>query len=251
MSGTFINQYQRLRARRLAESTREFLARGKSVERCERCQLAVYACICPWCPILHSRCEFVLLMHRDEVFKPTNTGRLLADVLPRQTHVYCWSRTDADAELLALLADPQRLCLVVFPVEAAEVAANRRQLVTALPDDSRIPTFILLDGTWKQSGRMFHLSRWLDGVPCVQLPEVDAATYAVRKSHQDHYVSTAEAAALCLRLARESAAAQGLMDYFQVFNQHYLATRGCYNPVTGEAHERLAVLRSEAVLSAS
>ena len=250
MSDTFINQYQRLRARRLAESTREFLARGKSVQRCEQCQLAVYACICPWCPPLRSRCEFVLLMHRDEVFKPTNTGRLLADVLPRQTHVFCWSRTQADAELLALLADPQRLCLVVYPVEAAEVAANRRQLVSCLPDDGRIPTFILLDGTWKQSGRMFHLSRWLDAVPCVQLPDVELATYAVRKSHQDHYVATAEAAALCLRLAQETETAQGLMDYFQVFNQHYLATRGCYNPIPGEAHQRLALWRTQAGLSA-
>lgn len=240
MGDTFINQYHRLRAARLAESTREFLARGKSVVRCERCQLADYACICPWCPVLESHCEFVLLMHRNEVFKPTNTGRLIADVLPEKTHVFCWSRTEPDENLLALLADPQRRCLIVFPADAAEAGSKPRELVTQLPDDNKTTTFILLDGTWKQSGRMFHLSRWLDDIPCVALSDALVRGYAVRKSHQDHYLSTAEAASLCLEMAGEVQNAALMQDYFQLFNQHYLATRGCYAPQINELHERLA-----------
>jgi DTW domain-containing protein len=63
-----MNQYQLLRQRCRAESTREFLARGKSVIRCELCQLASYACICAWQPQLPLNSEFLLLMHSDEVF---------------------------------------------------------------------------------------------------------------------------------------------------------------------------------------
>jgi DTW domain-containing protein YfiP len=240
MVSEFSNQYLRLRTQRLAESTREFLARGKSVVRCEYCQLAVFACICPWRPELTARCEFVLLMHRDEVFKPTNTGRLIADVLPRQTHVFCWSRTEPAQELVGLLSDPLRRCVIVFPVDANEAGSRSRTLVTELKHgDERLVTFILLDGTWKQSGRMFHLSRWLEAIPCVMLPGSLVRGYAVRKSHHEHYLSTAEAAGLCLEMVDESCAANALQDYFELFNQHYLATRGAYVPLVGAVHERM------------
>ncbi|WP_062066261.1 tRNA-uridine aminocarboxypropyltransferase [Cellvibrio sp. OA-2007] len=239
MVGEYSNQYLQLRAQRLALSTREFLARGKSVVRCEACQLAVFACLCPWRPELAARSEFVLLMHTDEVFKPTNTGRLIADILPRQTHAFCWSRTQPAPELLALLSDPQRRCLIVFPVDASDASAKPRQLIAELPDDGKINTFVVLDGTWKQSGRMFHLSRWLENIPCVILPEALVRGYAVRKSHQEHYLSTAEAASLCLEMAGEPRIANALQDYFQLFNVHYLATRGAVAPVVGELHKRM------------
>lgn len=237
------NQYLHLRAQRLAESTREFLARGKSVARCESCQLARFACICSWRPSLSANCEFVLLMHRDEVFKPTNSGRLIADVLPAQTHVFCWSRTEPAAALLDLLRDELRRCVLVFPSEAANAVEKPRALITSLPEDGRLTTFILLDGTWKQSGRMFHLSRWLDTVPCVQLPDALVRGYAVRKSHQEHYLSTAEAAGLCLQMANQQHAADALLDYFQLFNMHYLATRATQPPVIGELHSRMLTYR--------
>lgn len=239
MNSEFSNQYLRLRAQRLAESTRAFLARGKSVVRCEYCQLAIFACICPWRPELTTDCEFVLLMHRDEVFKPTNTGRLIADILPRQTHVFCWNRTEPAPELVTLLNDPLRRCVIVFPVEANEAGSKSRTLVTEFPADGKIVTFIVLDGTWKQSGRMFHLSRWLEAIPCVVLPDALVRGYAVRKSHQEHYLSTAEAVGLCLEIVGEAQAACALQDYFELFNLHYVATRGSYTPMLGSVHERM------------
>jgi DTW domain-containing protein YfiP len=246
MNNHFPNQYLRLRAQRLAESTREFQARGKSVIRCESCQLGHFACLCSWRPSFDTRCEFMLLMHRDEVFKPTNSGRLIADVFPQRTHVFCWSRLEPTPELLTLLAEPNRRCVIVFPADANEGAANPRELIHELPNDGKITTFILLDGTWKQSGRMFHLSRWLDAIPCVVLPEALMRGYAVRKSHQEHYLSTAEAAGLCLQMAGELTAADVVFNYFHVFNLHYLATRNAVPPVIGDLHQRLAPFVSNA-----
>jgi DTW domain-containing protein len=234
------NQFQLLRERCLADSTKEFLARGKSVVRCESCQLAAYACICNWQPQLSSRLEFVLLLHRNEIFKPTNTGRLIADVLPAQTHAFCWSRTEPDQALVNLLNDEQRQCFIVFPADTPGAKNKTRKVFTEIPANEKVKTFILLDATWKQSGRMFHLSRWLEHLPCVSLPEGGLRGYAVRKSHQDDYLSTAEAAALCMQLLGEQHNSETLLDYFQLFNEHYLATRGSYPPVIGELHERLA-----------
>lgn len=240
------NAYQLLRQQRLRESSREFKARGKSVARCERCQLASFACLCPWRRELESACEFIVLMHRNEIFKPTNSGRLIADLLPCNTHMYLWSRTQPEPGLLELLADPQRDCLIVFPVDAADAkggeGVSTRKVVTGVLPAGKIPTFILLDGTWKQSGRMFHLSRWLDALPCLSLPEKILRRYAVRKSHQEHYLSTVEAAGLCLQMAGEQIQSEVMFDYFSLFNLHYLATRGCYVPLQGELHERLKVV---------
>jgi DTW domain-containing protein len=224
------------------QSTREFSARGKSVVRCDHCQLADYACICDWQTQLNSRVEFVLLLHRNEVFKPTNTGRLIADIFPGQTHAYCWSRTEPEQALLDLLHDENRQCFIVYPADSATSATKLRQVYVELPVNQKIKTFILLDATWKQSSRIFHLSRWLEEVPCVSLPEGTMRGYAVRKSHQDNYLSTAEAAALCLQMAGEQKNCEVLLDYFQLFNEHYLATRGCYPPVIGAVHQRLSAI---------
>lgn len=235
--GEIKNTYQALRARCLLDSSREFRARGKSVARCERCQLASFACLCPWRREMESNCEFVLLMHRNEVFKPTNSGRLIADLLPYNTHMFIWDRTQPDPHLLTLLNDPERECIIVFPSDDADT----RPVTTTITASNKIPTFILLDGTWKQSGRMFHLSRWLDGVPCISLPETLLRGYAVRKSHQENYVSTLEAAGLCLQMVGELGQSELVFDYFSLFNVHYLATRGCYAPVVGELHQRFTM----------
>jgi DTW domain-containing protein YfiP len=223
-----------------AQSTREFFARGKSVIRCDHCQLAAFACICNWQPHLSSRAEFVLLLHRDEVFKPTNTGRLIADIFPAQTYAFCWSRTEPEQALLDLLTDKTRQCFIVYPASSTDVEVKPRQIFAEIPANDKIKTFILLDATWKQSGRMFHLSRWLENTPCVALPEGVLRGYAVRKSHNDDYLSTAEAAALCLKMVDEHKNSEILLDYFQLFNEHYLATRGCYLPVIGAVHHRLS-----------
>lgn len=244
----FTNQFHRLHARCLAESTTPFLARGKSVVRCDVCQMASFACMCAWRPKLQSRCEFILLMHRIEVFKPTNTGRLIADVLPNQTHVFCWSRTEPEEELLALLSDKSRQCFIVFPANSDPNtnASGKvsRNIFDKIPDNKKTPIFILLDGTWKQSGRMFHLSRWLDDVGCISLSNVllpdYVKSYAMRKSHKDDYLSTAEAAALCLELIGEQTNSAVLLNYFQLFNEHYLATRACCPPKIGALHQKLA-----------
>jgi DTW domain-containing protein len=164
---------------------------------------------------------------------------LIADIFPDNTHVFAWSRTEPDAELLCLLNDPQRQCFIIYPSAESET----RAVYSTVPVSDKSPTFILLDGTWKQSSRMFHLSRWLDKVPVLRLPETLLRGYAVRKSHQDNYLSTVEAAALCLQVAGESRQSETLLDYFALFNMHYLATRGCCAPVIGELHQRLASLK--------
>ena len=105
---------QQLYQYRKSLSTKPFAARGKKVMRCQLCQVAVQNCICSLAQQSNSELGFVLLMHDIEVLKPSNTGRLIADVIPN-TFAFLWSRTEENRELLTLLNSPEWLPIVVFP----------------------------------------------------------------------------------------------------------------------------------------
>jgi len=110
----------RLRAACLEHSpTRPRLDRGEPrKERCPGCRLPASHCACALRPSVPTRAGMCLLMSEFEPLKPSNTGWLVADVVP-QTQAFTWSRTAVDPALLALLADPQWQPLVVFPGEFA------------------------------------------------------------------------------------------------------------------------------------
>lgn len=215
------NAYQALRSQVIATSTRDYKARGILAVRCERCQLKDTHCICAFRQASNSNAEFVLILHRDEMFKPTNTGRLIADCFPMQTHAFCWDRLNPAIALLDLIKDPKRHCMIIFPAEAQE----DRKVLTQPNAEQKQLTLILLDGTWKQGRRMFNLSPWLQGIPVLRLNPAEKALYSSRVAAFDNYLSTAESAALALGLAGEPANSKLLFNYFERFNLHYSAMR--------------------------
>ncbi len=119
----------RLRSERLARSTKPFLARGgQHGERCAGCRLVPSHCVCGLRPRLATRAAVCLLMADIEPLKPSNTGWLIADVVPN-TFAFGWARTVVDPALLALLADPQWQPYVVFPGEFVDPARVVTQLL--------------------------------------------------------------------------------------------------------------------------
>jgi DTW domain-containing protein YfiP len=86
----------RLRTARLARSTRPFLARGgPHGERCGGCRLILSHCICALRPVVPTRAGVCLIMAEHEALKPSNTGWLIADVVP-DTMAFGWARTEVD-----------------------------------------------------------------------------------------------------------------------------------------------------------
>jgi DTW domain-containing protein len=213
--------YHRLRTQLMATSTRAYQARGTLAKRCERCQLKTSHCVCAHLVPAVSPVEFVLVMHRDEVFKPTNTGRLIAECFPGQTQAFCWDRLNPDPALLTLITEPNRQCLVIFPGDAQ----GERPVLSQPADDERLLTLILLDGTWKQGRRMYNLSPWLQHLPALKLNPAERARYSTRIAAHDHYLSTAESTALALGVAGHGRQAQHLYNFFWVFDRHYAAMR--------------------------
>ncbi len=256
----------RLREARLARSSKPFMARGgPRGERCPGCRLVPSHCLCGGLPRLPIRAGMCLLMADTEPLKPSNTGWLIADVVP-DTFAFGWARTEADPALLALLADPQWQPVVVFP---GEYAAPGR-VIERLSDLSggpqtagggqagdgspcreagadgggfpsgRRPLFVLLDATWPEARKMFRKSPYLDHLPVLSLHPEQLSRYRLRRSARDDHFCTSEVGALCLDLAQEPLAGRLLEAHLGVFTHHYLQAKHQLPPRwDGEEHRTL------------
>jgi DTW domain-containing protein YfiP len=232
-----------LRAARLARSAKPFLARGGfKRERCVDCRLVQSHCMCALRPTVATRAGVCLLMADIEPLKPSNTGWLIADVVP-DTFAFGWARTETDPALLALLSDPQWQPYVVFP---GQYAAPERVVHTVQPTGdvadgaAKRPLFILLDGTWSEARKMFGKSPYLNAFPVLSLEPDQTSQYTLRRSCRNDHFCTSEVAALCMNLAGDHVAGRTLEAYLMVFTHHYLRARNQL-PVErdGIAHQRL------------
>jgi DTW domain-containing protein YfiP len=232
----------RLRAERLARSVKPFLARGGiKGERCTGCRLVPSHCLCGVRPEVATQSGMCLLMADIEPLKPSNTGWLIADVLP-DTFAFGWARTEVDPALLSLLADPKWQPYVVFPGEFVR-PERVVQSVPPLPLGQR-PLFILLDATWPEARKMFRKSPYLNALPVLSLNPEQVSRYQLRRSKRDDHFCTSEVAAMCLELAGEAHAADILQAYLDVYTHHYLQAKHQLPPdLQGPAHTRWQSLK--------
>ncbi|NIY48947.1 tRNA-uridine aminocarboxypropyltransferase [Cedecea colo] len=226
------NAVLRLRAERLARATRPFLARGNRIRRCQRCLLPLKLCLCDTLQPQPARSRFCLVMFDTEPMKPSNTGRLIADILP-DTAAFQWSRTHPPRALLDLVADPGYQPMVVFP---ASYADKDRTVLTTPPLSGKPPLFIMLDGTWTEARKMFRKSPWLDALPVISVDLSIASAYRLRVASVDGQYCTAEVAAALLEQAGDNQAAFGLTGHFTLFRERYLA---------GKPHHQASVTAAE------
>jgi DTW domain-containing protein len=227
----------RLRTERLARSAKPFMARGGiKGERCPGCRLVPSHCICALLPEVPTQSGMCLLMADIEPLKPSNTGWLIADVVP-DTFAFGWARTEVDPALLALLADPQWQAFVVFP---GEFVAPERVVHAVQPlHAGQRPLFILLDATWPEARKMFRKSPYLNCLPVLSLAPEQVSRYQLRRSKRDDHFCTSEVASLCLELAGETRAADTLQAYLDVYTHHYLQAKHQLPPdLQGPAYAR-------------
>lgn len=180
---------QKLYLYRKTLSTTQFKGRGWKVKRCENCRLSLDYCSCELVTQNDSKCAFFLLMYDNEVLKPSNTGRLIAEVIP-DVHASIWRRTEGCNDLDELLATGKYEPFLIFPKDYAQpdqtVYECNPMLSEAEVDnldptvidnvdysdvkDGKIPLFILLDATWRQAKKIFRKSPYLTSLPMVSIP---------------------------------------------------------------------------------
>lgn len=215
------NSVLALRAEQLKFSTLPFRARGYKVNRCDTCLIPMDECICQHKPVIKSKCAFCLLMYKDEYYKPSNTGRIIADVIP-DNYAFLWHRVTPDEKLLALLADPQYAPILVFPCEYAEPTRWLEDIQTEPKiKQGKTPLFVMLDGTWREAKKMFK-SPSLQNLPVLGIRPEMASEYKLREAAHEHQLCTAEVAIEILKLANDPKAADALSQYFKIFRRAYI-----------------------------
>lgn len=224
-----IHAFHRLYQNRQQRSTKPFLARGSKIIRCSFCQVASEHCLCAYQPDIETQIAVLLLVSENEVFKPSNTGRLIADTI-KETYVYQWHRTEPDPQMLALLSDPAFFPIVVFPAQTEQ--DKQRQLVS-LPEQlgARKPLLIFIDGSWREAKRIFRKSAYLASLPLLSIEPDRVSNYLMRKASHEQYLATAEVASLVLALCGETKGAEVLRLWFDVFKESYLLSKSQAKPM--------------------
>ncbi|WNC73670.1 DTW domain-containing protein [Thalassotalea psychrophila] len=229
---------QKLYLYRKSLSTTEFKARGWKVKRCEVCRLDQEFCICNMVKQGDSDYAFLLLMYDNEVLKPSNTGRLIADIV-KDTYAFLWKRTEPNTELLDLLNSDKYQPYLIFPKDYANegqvVFEHKPEQVHTDFSNNKKPLFILIDATWRQAKKIFRKSPYLSQLPIISIPlpspeEQEAkvkipgnfdSRYQVRKAAKAGELATAEVAAKVLALMGDDKNALHLDLWFDVFTYQY------------------------------
>jgi DTW domain-containing protein YfiP len=204
-----------------------YLAKGSNVKRCPDCLMADGYCLCAHKTVLEQtdsyQVHICLLMHKEESYKPSNTGRLIEHVLPAYTHRFYWHRTEPDPEFLDLIRNPDFQPYIIFPGDRG--GYDHRVVAHADEDDGKIPLFIILDGSWRQAGRMFRLSHYLQTLPVLPLNTQRHSQYKLRKAPDEFHLCTVEVAIELLLQHKQVKAGQGVDGYFRIFNELYAQSR--------------------------
>ena len=218
MTQSLKNSVLALRAQQISESRREFNARGGKMDRCEQCLIAKHYCICEGAEYASCNAAVCLLMYHNESFKPSNTGRLIAEIVP-DNYAFRWDRTSPDPALLALLSNEQYQPFVIFPAEDVE---TDRVVTQVEPVAGKTPLFIFLDGTWREAKKMIRKSPYLDNLPVLSITAQKLSDYRLRVAPHAHQLGTAEVAIMVLALANEVDASTKLEQHFIKFRDAYL-----------------------------
>jgi DTW domain-containing protein YfiP len=193
--------------------------------RCPRCRVHASLCLCALIPRIETRTRLVLLIHRYEDRKTTNTGRLATECLSNSE---VFVRGHASSPSLPFTWDPASQPLFLFPHEDAQPLVSRAS-------SERPVTLIVPDGTWRQASKVRARVPGLRDVPCVSLPPDVPSTYRLRAEAHAQGLATVEAIARAMGILEGVHVRQAMELVFQAMVERTLWSRGALgsSDVTG------------------
>jgi DTW domain-containing protein YfiP len=173
-------------------------------------------CLCAALPRIETRTRLVLLLHRDEERKPTNTGQLAALCLPNSTVLVTG---DLARPLPTPLFRDEERPLLLFPDPAAP------PLSSFVGGDKPI-ALVVPDGTWRQASKARNRIPGLAHVEGASLPEGPPTRYRLRAEPREGGLATIEAIARAMAVLEGEAASAALLEVFETMVERTLWTRG-------------------------
>ena len=173
-------------------------------------------CICTLIPRIDTRTRLLLMIHRREDRKTTNTGRLATECLVNSQAIV---RGHASSPSAPFTWDDSTQPLFLYPdVDAVPI--------TRFASSERPVTLIVPDGTWRQAARVRTRVGGLDGVPCVSLEPDVGTMYRLRRETRDGGLATIEAIARAFGVLEGAHVRSALEAVFRAMVERTLWSRG-------------------------
>lgn len=173
-------------------------------------------CVCALIPTLPTRTRLVLVIHRFEARKPSNTGRLAAECLPN-SEVLVRGNATAPGDVLPVPAGAQPVFL--YPHDDAIPLARFKDLAAPV-------TLIVPDGTWRQAFKVRQRLTGMRDIPCVSLPHDAPSIYRLRAEAHGHGLATIEAIARALGILEGPHVRAAMEHVFRAMVERTLWSRG-------------------------
>jgi len=177
--------------------------RSRRLLRCGTCGLNAALCVCELLPTLRPRTQVVVVAHRTELHKSTNTGKLAVRMLEGATLRARGDEVDPALEL------PVTGSFLLFPSPDARLLSD----ATA----AGVSRLIVPDGTWTQAKRIARRDVACQGLPCVRLEAPPPSAYRLRRNARDDGLCTLEAVAEALRVLEGDALAEAMLEVFRTW----------------------------------
>lgn len=191
----------------------------KLYESCSKCGVPIINCICNIVPRIETKAKILILSTEREFSRPSNTARLLKLVNPESTELILWERTNTPKKLIEYITSEEYEIYILFPTENDDLPERKFQHESS----EKIPAFIILDGTWKEAGKILRKSDYLRKLPRISLNPIHKSEYTLRKGASEGELCTIEAAIEVLKLNFEPENAQLIKGAFDLFVKSFKA----------------------------
>jgi DTW domain-containing protein len=151
---------------------------------CPSCRRPPKVCYCAALPRLTTTTRVVILQHPRERDMPIGTARM-ASLCLAGSSLHVGMRWDGDAALAALLGDPARPPILLYP------AAEAKDILAEPPQGP--VTLVVVDGTWSQAKTVVRDNAILRSLPRYAFRAPEPSQYRIRREPSDEVVSTIEA----------------------------------------------------------
>lgn len=179
---------------------------------CATCLRPQSACICHWVTSVAHLTEVLILQHPLEEHHAKNSARLLHLSLVNSRLIV--GEAFDEPSLHAALQVP-KYNVLLYPRAAPPLDLSPALDPVRLHDPASL-RLVVLDGTWRKSRKMLHLSPLLQGLPRLSLDDMPVSNYVIRKAHKPGQLSTLEAT--CAALAQLEGKAEEFLPLLAAFN---------------------------------
>jgi DTW domain-containing protein YfiP len=168
---------------------------------------------------VNTKAKLWILSTEREFYRPSNTARILKLANPEATEIFHWERSNSPKELIEKIESGIYDVYLLFPQEEYNTVPN-----FGGKGISKIPAFILLDGTWKEAKKIVRKSEYLKDIPTITLKVDFKSKYTLRKGVFDGNLCTMEAAIEVIKLNKELEQARVLTEDFNLFLDNFKAS---------------------------